>query len=218
MDEHADRWLVRRSTIFTVVRMRRDTMSDETKTDGTDGSETAPDGNETEPDGAEGNEQDNIEDFPEDNLPANAQDEMRQAVEAIAELLDEHKKCECPVCSTIYENTPRKMLRPLEGLASRIDQFIADGNDDMAVMYMSSLMTASAQVRSQCKFFSALSDAAHEAYAIVETKTTVAVAKMTTEAIIGGDAKVLVGKLIPGMEIPQGWPSGGSDGGSHGPN
>jgi hypothetical protein len=168
-----------------------------------------------EPEGAPGNAQDNIEDFPEDDPFANAEHDVKKTLDVINALLEEFSECKCPVCIRICEAVRDSCRKPVTGLWERLDEITAMEDDQAVFLYLGSLMTACAHASATCREMTAVAYAAHEAYSIVETKTSLAIAKATAKALIGGDPDVLVG-MVPADMIPN--MGGGNGGGTHGPN
>jgi hypothetical protein len=168
----------------------------------------------TEPKGAQGNEPDDIRDFPEDDPIAHAERDVARTIGKVDALLENFSQCKCPVCTQVCESVRDICQVPVKGLWERLDEIAAMEDDQAMFLYLGSLMTACSHARATCREMTAVAYAAHEAYNVVETKTTIAVAKTTAKALIGGNPEVLVG-VVPPEAIPN---MGGGNGGSHGPN
>ena len=164
----------------------------------------------TEPEGAQGNAPDNIEDFPEDDPIAHAEHDVKKTRGVINALLEEHGDCHCPVCTAVCTAAKETALGPVEGLWARLDEIISTKDDEAMMLYLGSLMTACSHGRASCDHLDKIAYAAHEAYLHVETKTTIAVAKTTAKALIGGDPEVLIG-AVPNVPMPN--MGGGGPGG-----
>jgi hypothetical protein len=168
----------------------------------------------TEPEGVPGNESDSIEDFPEDDPVKQAAADVETTMQQVAETLEMFEDCACPVCKAICEAVVDVCQHPLEGLWSRCEEIQAMEEDEAMLLYLGSLMVGCAHAQATCRELKAIGHAAHEAYGMVEMRTSIAVAKTTAKAVLGGDAQVAVGVMPPGA-VPMG---GTGSGDPHGPN
>ena len=168
----------------------------------------------TEPEGVPGNESDNIEDFPEDDPIQRAAADMEETMQQVAETLEMFEDCACPVCRAICEAVTDVCQLPLEGLWSRCEQIQAMDDNEAMLLYLGTLMVGCAHAQATCREMQTIGHAAHEAYNIVETRTSLAVARTTAKAVLGDDVNVAVG-VMPTGTVPM---SGNGNGDPHGPN